>query len=218
MDGKILRSTHGSWKGASQHINVLELLAAERALRCFADDLRNKVVRMEVDNTVALAYLRRFSGRVSSLRRIARRIFELCQRNNIHLLPQYLSSAENAFADHLSRTGNLRPNVATALGLTGSVTFPIPKMQFLSPAVTIAKHTHGALLTPVWSSAPWWQVLVREASRRHEVPASATSLSPDHKLAQAGRLMLWDFSKAPRWGGWTTASGSAQPSHCVTCC
>lgn len=40
------------------HINVLELTAAYRSLKAFQQQLRNKVVKIEVDNTVALSYLR----------------------------------------------------------------------------------------------------------------------------------------------------------------
>lgn len=32
-NGTVLKAIHGTWKGAKQHINVLDLLAAEHALK-----------------------------------------------------------------------------------------------------------------------------------------------------------------------------------------
>lgn len=207
-DGVVTKSTRGTWS-RQLHINLLELLAAQRALKAFKQELRGKTVLVEVDNTVAMAYLKRGTGRVKSLRQIARRIFLHCQREGIHLIAKHVKGSMNTWADHESRRSliKLDPQVAAALEVR-SVSFPIPKLAPLAEEVLIAKRVGGSILTPFWTGAAWIPFLQNQALRRTTIPVSATTLSKDSKLGMNGKLLLWDFSTDLLWKPWETPLNS----------
>ena len=93
------------WTRSEQplHINAKELLAVEHSCRRLGPLLSNKVIRLQMDNTVGVAYLRKWTGKVLELREITRRVFDLCQRWSITLLPEYLPGKFNTEADYESR-------------------------------------------------------------------------------------------------------------------
>src|SRR3989338_5587257 len=91
----------GSWDSldlpSSPSINYLELKAIQLALPS------ESVVRIESDNSTAVAYLKKFSGRIPDLHALARSILELTQSKNLVLLSVYIPRATNITADRLSR-------------------------------------------------------------------------------------------------------------------
>ena len=85
-------------------INVLELLAIERALLSLANDREKEQILLRVDNTTAIAYINRFGGCHSqSLYEIGKRIWKWCEERSLWLYASYIKSAENKDADFQSR-------------------------------------------------------------------------------------------------------------------
>ena len=98
------------------HINAKELWAVHHSLQRMAPLLKNKVVRVQCDNSVAVCYLQRWTGRVPHLSLITQKIFWLCKQHQITLLPEFLPGAHNREADHASRNPDhlhwtIRPEV-----------------------------------------------------------------------------------------------------------
>ena len=84
-------------------INVRELLAIERALHCFAPQVRNSSVAIFADNSTAIAYLRNQGGTQSLLlNSIAQRILRWSETLPVQLTPQFIMSHHNVLADSLS--------------------------------------------------------------------------------------------------------------------
>ena len=54
----------GRWtpSEAEYHINILELLAAFFALKCFCSHMNNCHIQIQIDNTTALAYINNMGG------------------------------------------------------------------------------------------------------------------------------------------------------------
>ena len=89
------------WRGDSElHINVKELSAAINTVQSLAK--KGEVVRLSVDNTVALSYLTKSGGRKPHLNKLIRPFLEWCLENKITLIPQWVPSQEMQ-ADGLSR-------------------------------------------------------------------------------------------------------------------
>ena len=101
------RSTGGVWtkeEKADLHINELELLAAEIALKTFLKDREAKLVHIFMDNMTALHYLTHKGGTKSvKLTLIAKRIWELLDKNGIMITASWIPSKENKTADWRSR-------------------------------------------------------------------------------------------------------------------
>lgn len=204
-NGEVLAATHATWK-QEQHINVLELISAWKALKCFRNHIKNKVVMLETDNTVALSYLRKGTGRTRNLRRIANRIFWYCKENNIYLYSRHIQGIKNVLADHLSRrsTVGLHPAVEKNLGIT-LTSFPIPKTIPIAEEISVMTRLRGAIITPRWPGATWIPLLQQAAKRRINLDEEETTLSPDSILGRQG-LLLWDFSLRPLKGTWKSAT------------
>ena len=98
-------TTGGNWSNeeALNHINYLELLAAWFALRCFAKELSNIHIKLEIDNTTALAYVGNMGGRLFQMNTLAREIWIWCKSRNIYLSVAYIASEDNTDADLESR-------------------------------------------------------------------------------------------------------------------
>ncbi|MGL5407110.1 MAG: hypothetical protein ACRDAX_10115, partial [Propionibacteriaceae bacterium] len=106
------REVSGTWRGeqVSWHINLKELSAVYLALRFFQEEVSNKVVQINSDNTTALAYLRKQGGTHSpSLFAIAKNILIWAKSQNVTILTRFVSGVENVRADLLSRQGQLLP-------------------------------------------------------------------------------------------------------------
>ena len=58
------QSTGGRWSSVEQqqHINVLELRAALFGLKAFCSEMQNIHVKLELDNTSAIAYINHIGG------------------------------------------------------------------------------------------------------------------------------------------------------------
>ena len=85
-------------------INARALLAIERALHCFAPQIRDSSVVIFADNSTAIAYLRNQGGtRSLLLNSIAQRILRWLETLPVHLTPQFIMGRHNVLADSLSR-------------------------------------------------------------------------------------------------------------------
>lgn len=101
----------GSWDSSdsSRHINQLEILAVFRALVAFRSSLAGQVVRVMIDNTTAVACLRRFGSiRSAELNRLSWQVLDLASDMGCSLHPVFLPGSRNVTADGLSRRGQTR--------------------------------------------------------------------------------------------------------------
>ena len=85
-------------------INYLELLAVFLALKSFCKNAYGTHVRLKIDNTTAVAYVRHMGG-VKSLacNELAKEIWEWCFAKNIWLSAEHLPGVQNVIADEKSR-------------------------------------------------------------------------------------------------------------------
>ena len=101
------RSTGGVWTKEEKekyHINELELLAAEIALKTFLKDQKPKLVHLVMDNMTALHYLIRKGGTKSMvLTEISKRIWEFLYQQGTMITASWIPSKENTIADWRSR-------------------------------------------------------------------------------------------------------------------
>ena len=102
------RLHHGLWTdfvGAPAHINAKELCALAIFLSDFLPpSVGGRKLLWRTDSSTALAYIRKEGGTMSlPLLRIARKILLLLHREDIRILPIFVSSAENLLADAASR-------------------------------------------------------------------------------------------------------------------
>lgn len=179
------------------HINVLELKAVLLAIVKWAPHLQHKVVRLKMDNLVALSYVRRGTGRTRELQKLARRISFITLQNDITLQPQYIPSGVNSMADLESRRWSLPPLTAAALAIRGPVLSPYPNAIPIAREMAIAKAMGGAVLTPMWKSAAWWPLLQRESKQMIAIPNHLVNLPhtpANAPVAKSGKLALWSFS------------------------
>jgi hypothetical protein len=96
----------GSWsrEEALRHINVLELLAVQRAIEVFRNTLRSHCVLLLSDNTACVAYLRRQGGTKSTdMCALTWDILHRLLRLQVKLLVRHIPSSRNVLADALSR-------------------------------------------------------------------------------------------------------------------
>lgn len=102
--GNRVQEYQGKWSlgWQRQHIMVRELGAVRFALRAALPDVKNQVVESVVDNSAVFYGVRHWATSSVPLMRLLRKIFWLCDRHNITLLPRLVKSEANA-ADSLSR-------------------------------------------------------------------------------------------------------------------
>ena len=103
--------TGGRWSCEEQelHINALELLAIEYALKAFLSNIKGKHIKVLTDNTCAVSYLRNMGGIRSLLcNKIAQRIWIWCKERGIWLSVSHIPGKENEEADSKSRLFNDR--------------------------------------------------------------------------------------------------------------
>jgi hypothetical protein len=102
----------GFWTGQETllHINVLELMAVERTLAHFLDIIQGKTVLVSVDNSTAVAYLKRQGGtRSNQLMAVTYRIFRMMEDHHVTLVCRHIPGRLNVHADRLSRQGQILP-------------------------------------------------------------------------------------------------------------
>lgn len=99
-------TAHGHWNHSQLllHINTLELLAAFYGLKIFASRLSNCNILLRIDNTTAIAYINKMGGiQFTHLNKIARDIWQWCEKRNLHIFASYIQSSMNIVADFESR-------------------------------------------------------------------------------------------------------------------
>jgi len=98
--------TGGLWsvQEQQQHINVLELKAGMFAVQAFTKDQQGIHVHLRMDNTSALAYIRRMGGtRSQNLMRVTCEMWDWCLQKGITLSGSHLPGISNQTADWESR-------------------------------------------------------------------------------------------------------------------
>ena len=117
----------------TQHINVLELVAVELALKTFFREQTPVSVHLQIDNTTALSYLVKMGGtRSITLNMITKRIWKFLSSKSITLTASWIPSDQNVIPDKRSR---LRPNSSELL-LSEKVFLKIVK-KFGTPSVDL---------------------------------------------------------------------------------
>lgn len=96
----------GTWSATEKrfHINALELMAVENALKYFVAIKTKIQILLRVDNKTAISYINKYGGcRSPVLHSIAKRIWQWCETRNISLTASYINTSDNVVADSLSR-------------------------------------------------------------------------------------------------------------------
>lgn len=104
------RRANGGWTETEllSHINYLELLAVFMGLKCFARNASHCSVLLRVDNTTAISYVNRMGGvQFPHLNKLAREIWQWCEKQNIFLFASYINTHDNVEADEESRRINI---------------------------------------------------------------------------------------------------------------
>ena len=113
----------GTWDSqmSMEHINVKELIALSVALDTSLQSQRDKSILWRIDNTTALAYVKKEGGTCSfPLLQAAEEILTKAHKRGLRFLPVYIPSEENILADAASRfldipDWHLRPEVFQAI-------------------------------------------------------------------------------------------------------
>ena len=98
--------TGGSWtpQEREMHINCLELLATELAMKSFIKDHRGVSVLLQLDNSTAVAYINNLGGTVSPLlTSMARSLWLWALERDIVISAQHIPGVSNTTADLESR-------------------------------------------------------------------------------------------------------------------
>ena len=97
-----VQKTGGRWTPleAESHINVLELLAAFFAPKCYFRKMGNCHIKLQIDNTRAIAYINNMGGSKSKeLDQLAFEIWEWCITRHIWLSAVHIAGRLNTCAD-----------------------------------------------------------------------------------------------------------------------
>ena len=86
------------------HINYLELLAGFYTLKGLVENLRDSHVRLCMDNTVAVSYVNKQGGKISTLNDLTHELWLWCIRRKIWISAEHVQGATNIIADSLSRS------------------------------------------------------------------------------------------------------------------
>jgi len=86
------------------HINCLELLAADLALKSFLKDQQGVTVLLQLDNSTAVAYINNLGGTISpALTALARTLWLWALARDISITAQHIPGVSNTVADCESR-------------------------------------------------------------------------------------------------------------------
>lgn len=99
-------STGGSWNSQEQllHINCLELLAAELAMKTFLKSRQGISVLLQLDNSTAVAYINNRGGTMSpTLTSLAKTLWLWALERDITIIAQHIPGVFNGIADTESR-------------------------------------------------------------------------------------------------------------------
>jgi len=104
------------------HINLLELQAVFLTLKNLQSKLEGQVVRLECDNTTAVAYINHQGGtRSQPLNKLAMELYEWAVKHRVTMQAVHRPGVDNVLADYLSRTRpdptewSLHPKVCQSL-------------------------------------------------------------------------------------------------------
>lgn len=97
--------TGGNWSPLERklHINILELKAASFTLQSFCKDYRNCHIRLQLDNTTAVAYINHMGGTKARCNAVAREMWLWCLQRNLLISATHLPGVSNVDADAQSR-------------------------------------------------------------------------------------------------------------------
>ena len=100
----------GSWspQDADLSTNARELLVVERGLHHFAPQLIDSTVAVFVDNSTAIAYLRKQGGTHSPLLNSTQRIIRWTESVPLVLTPQFIRGRNNVLEDSPSRPNQIQ--------------------------------------------------------------------------------------------------------------
>ena len=101
--------TQGQWAGpdTQKHINVLELEAAFLCLKGFCNKMENVHVRLLLDSSTGVCYVKNQGGTHSlPCNAVARKIWDFCRERNISLTVSHIPGVKNDIADAESRKFN----------------------------------------------------------------------------------------------------------------
>jgi hypothetical protein len=96
------QQVYGGWEKEEARIDELELHAVLVALQTFPVFRRHQVISIRCDNTVAVAYLNHMGGRIPRLNSLAKRIWDVLEKNNAFIIATYIPTDVNP-ADALTR-------------------------------------------------------------------------------------------------------------------
>ena len=158
-------SASGVWGSRTRllHINRLELQAVYKACLAFQEELRGTVTRVHLDNTTAVAYIRKEGGTCSHLlTRDARTLLLWCDRNKVTLVPVHISGVRNVQADRLSRAGQL---LSSEWSLSSSE-FQRIQVHFGVPALDLFATAENRVVPDFFSPVPHPEALAVDALSR----------------------------------------------------
>jgi len=203
----------GFWRAHQrrEHITLLELRAVHYSVEAFLSSLRGRHVLLREDNQAVCALLRSWSSRAPRLQERLRLLWELLDTNDITLVPRYIRSGDNWWADGLSRSEDrgdyrLHPRVFARLQrLWGPCTVDrfatannaqLPR--FNSAWACPGSAGVDAFAQPDWAEEvnycnPPWELLDRLAQHLRETGAPAVVVAP-HWPAQAWYQALRSLS------------------------
>jgi hypothetical protein len=103
--GKVRHEARGFWLPSEENMssNARELSGVLLTVKAAASHLRGKVVLVETDNIVTMAYINHLGGRSRFLNHIARDLWTLCYQHGILLQAVHRPGKDNQRADKLSR-------------------------------------------------------------------------------------------------------------------
>ena len=112
-------STRGHWTTAEKenHINYLELQAGFLAIQQLCKHNSQCHIQLFMDNTVAVSYVNKMGGKISTLNKLARSLWLWCLDRNIWITANHIAGVDNGEADFLSRDKHsdtewmLNPNI-----------------------------------------------------------------------------------------------------------
>ncbi|MEM7298919.1 MAG: reverse transcriptase-like protein, partial [Bacteroidota bacterium] len=99
------QTVKGTWtkKERLKHINIKELMAVQRVLKHFKDELRARDIHLLSDSMVVVNILEKWSSSSPSLMRVLRELWNWLDSQLMTIYPQYIKSEDNVIADYLSR-------------------------------------------------------------------------------------------------------------------
>ena len=131
-------------------INAWELLAVEKGLLHFQSSLKGSTVAIYVDNSTAVAYLRKSGGTQSLfLNEVAQRILRWSELHAVTLAPQFIPGSHNFIVDSLSRPHQTLGSEWTLhLDVFRDLRLRWPVMEDLF--ATSANHHCSVYFSPFW--------------------------------------------------------------------